>query len=218
MQHGDLMGQLMEGFYAEVETRATAWPAGRADLHWHILFAPEVIEEKLVAPYREILHQPGLAPVDARWVHTTVMHGGPMEEYKPGEIDTILERVRAECATIAPFDLVFDRPAIGRVAVECTARPGAPARRLWELTTRIDAEVTGSRFPTTPSGYYPHSSLAYGVAGPERANRQTMKRLMSDHPGEPVVVRAEKISLVAQSHDRRHITWQHIANASLGGA
>ncbi|MFH9426287.1 2'-5' RNA ligase family protein [Streptomyces sp. NPDC017529] len=195
LQHGDLMGQLVEDFYAEVETRANAWPAGRSDLH-----------------------QPGLAPVDARWVHTTVMHGGPVQEYKPGEIDTILERVRAECATLAPFDLVFDRPAIGRVAVECTARPGAPARRLWELTTRIDAEVTGGRFPTTPSGgYYPHSSLAYGVAGPERANRQAMKSLLSDHPGEPVVLRAEKISLVAQSHDRRHITWQHIADASLDG-
>ncbi|MFE2039183.1 2'-5' RNA ligase family protein [Streptomyces scopuliridis] len=130
-------------------------------------------------------------------MHTTVMHGGPVEKYEHGEIDAIAERVRQECADIEPFGLTFDRPAIGRVAVECAARPGAPARRLWELTTRIDAEVTGRRFPTIPSGYYPHQSLAYGMAGPERADRRAMKILLSDHLGGPVVLRAERLTLVA---------------------
>ncbi|MEU4507584.1 2'-5' RNA ligase family protein [Streptomyces sp. NPDC024089] len=208
---------MIEDFFAGVVHR---WPAGRADLHWHILFAPEVVEEQLVGPYREITHRPGLAPVEARWVHTTVMHGGPMDEYKPGEIDTIMDRVAAECAQIAPIDLTFDRPTPGRVAMECAARPGAPGRRLWELTTRIDQEVTGNRFPQIPARWYPHASLAYGVAGPdsERADRQAMKVLLSDHPGQPVVLRADRITLVAQSHDLQHITWEHLADVTLGGS
>ncbi|WP_329169394.1 2'-5' RNA ligase family protein (plasmid) [Streptomyces sp. NBC_01267] len=207
----------MEDFYAEVEARAHAWPANRPDLHWHILFDPAVVEEKLVGPYRELTHRPGLAPVEARWVHTTVMHGGPVADYKDEELDTIVELVRQECATIAPFDLTFDRPAIGRVAVECAARPGAPARRLWQLTTQIDVDVTGGRNPVMPAGYYPHQSLAYGMAGEVRADRRAMKVLMSDHPGEPVTLRADKLSLVAQAHDRQFITWEHIVDVPLLG-
>ncbi|MFD4764278.1 2'-5' RNA ligase family protein [Streptomyces sp. NPDC058439] len=205
---------MIEDFFSTVEGR---WPAGRADLHWHILGAPEVVEELLVAPYKEITHRPGLAPVEARWIHTTVMHGGPMEQYQPGEIDMIVDRVRQACEEIAPFDLNFDVPVPGRVSVGCAARPGAPGRRLWELTTRIDGEVTGGRFPVIPQSWHPHSSLAYGVAGPERADRQTMKVLLSDHQGGPVVLRADTISLVAQSHDRQHITWEHLADVRLGG-
>ncbi|WP_327233641.1 2'-5' RNA ligase family protein [Streptomyces sp. NBC_01317] len=203
----------------EAERRAYGWPAGRADLHWHVLFDPAVVQERLVVPYREITHRAGVAPVEARWVHATVMHGGPVERYEAGEIGAITERVRQEAADIEPFDLVLDRPTISRLGVECTARAGAPARRLWELTTRIDAEVTGARFPTIPSVYYPHLSLAYGVAGEERADRRAMKAAMPDldPPGEPVVLRAERMSLVAQSHDRQFITWNHLADVPLHG-
>ncbi|WP_157848477.1 hypothetical protein [Streptomyces scopuliridis] len=34
-----------------------------------------------------------------------------------------------------------------------------------------------------------------------------MKILLSDHTDEPVVLRAERLALVAQSHDRQFITW-----------
>ncbi|MFE7570676.1 2'-5' RNA ligase family protein [Streptomyces sp. NPDC057539] len=87
--------------------------------------APLTTEERDIpnGNLQEVTHRAGLAPVEARWVHTTVMHGGPVEKYKDGEIDAVTERVRQECASIEPFDLTFDRPAIGRVAVECAARP-----------------------------------------------------------------------------------------------
>ncbi|WP_382033480.1 2'-5' RNA ligase family protein [Streptomyces aurantiacus] len=198
-----------------MEQHEYPWPAGRADLHWHLLFDPQVLDEALVRPYRELTHRPGLAPVAARWMHTTVMHGGPVAAYTSTEIDTIVDRVRAACESIAPFDLVFDRPTIGTVGIEFPARPGAPARHLWELTTRVDAEVTAARFPLLPSAYYPHLTGAYGVAGPQRADRREMKVLLSDHPGEPVTLRAQKLSLVAQWHDRRHITWEHLADVPL---
>ncbi|MFD8822088.1 2'-5' RNA ligase family protein [Streptomyces sp. NPDC059605] len=204
---------MIDDFFVGVEHR---WPAGRDDLHWHLLLPPDEVEEQLVGPYREILDRPGLAPVEARWLHTTVMHGGPVAEYRAGEIDTIVDRVRQECAGLAPIDLTFDRPSPGRVGVECAARPGAPGRRLWELTTQIDAEVTGRRFPVLPESWYPHSSVAYGIAGPDRPDRQAIKVALSDHPGEPVTLRASTLVLVAQRHDRRHITWDRLADVRLG--
>jgi hypothetical protein len=220
VEEGEFVAASIDDFFAGVESRRPAWPAGREDLHWHLLFDEGLVQTQLVLPYRELTHRPGLEPVAAGWIHTTVMHGGPIDRYTDSEITTIVDQVGEACATIAPFDLVYDRPTVGTVAVECPARPGAPARRLWELTTRIDASVTGGRFARIPAGdYYPHASLAYGIDGPERADRHAMKAWLSDHPdhhGGPVVFRATHLSLVAQQHNRRHITWRPIAVVPLG--
>ncbi|SOD67088.1 2'-5' RNA ligase superfamily protein [Streptomyces zhaozhouensis] len=203
-------------FFGEIETRHHAWPAGRADLHWHLLFDPATTEQHLVEPYRAITHHPGLAPVPARWLHLTVLHAGPVANYQPDELAHVTKLVADECASLKPFDLLIDRPSVGRVAIECAARPGAPARRLWELTSNVDAAVTGGRNPLIPNTYYPHLSLAYGTAGPHRATRTTLKAILSDLPGGPVTLRATHLSLVAQSHDRHHITWTPITNIPLG--
>jgi hypothetical protein len=207
----------VDDFFNRVETRRHAWPAGRADLHWHLLFDLAVIEQHLVTPYTPITHQPGLQPVPSRWIHMTVLHGGPIADYRSGEIEAITELVTDRCATIDPPQLTIDRPMIGRVAIECAARPGAPVRQLWELTARVDAEVTGGRHPLLPATYYPHISIAYGIAGDHRPSRTSLKAMLSDIPGEPTMLRATSLALVAQAHDRRHITWTPIATALLGG-
>jgi len=80
------MAASVEDFFAQVESRRHAWPAGRDDLHRHLLYDDVLVEEQLVAPYRELTHRPGLAPVPARWVHTTVMHGGPVDQYTQAEL------------------------------------------------------------------------------------------------------------------------------------
>ncbi|TGB15509.1 2'-5' RNA ligase family protein [Streptomyces sp. MZ04] len=211
------MTTVVNNFFHTVESRRHAWPVRRADLHWHLLFDEQVVRDALVEPYRAITHRPGLAPVPARWAHCTVLHGGPVDQYRDGEITEITERVAKECQNqmILSFDLAFDRPSVGTVALECSARPGEPARRLWELTARVDAEVTGGRFPLTPAVYAPHVSIAYGTAGPIRADRRELKAALSDQPGEPVVLRATRLCLVAQSHNRRHITWDSLAEIAL---
>ncbi|MBW1597255.1 2'-5' RNA ligase family protein [Streptomyces sp. JJ38] len=206
----------MDDFFARVRTRNASWPAGRADLHWHILFPADVVEDRLVGPYRKLTSGPGLARVEARWLHTTLMHGGPITEYRPGEIDEITARVAKECVSITPFELTYGRPSVGNVAIELTAWPGERSRRLWELTTRIDAEVTGGRFPVIPAAHYPHASLAYADAEAAKADRTALKVALSDLPGEPVTLPVTSISLVAQSHDNRHITWEHLATVPLG--
>uniref|UniRef100_UPI002F907B07 hypothetical protein n=1 Tax=Streptomyces sp. NBC_01553 TaxID=2975877 RepID=UPI002F907B07 len=50
----------------------------------------------------------------------------------------------------------------------------------------------------------PHASIAYGVAGPARANRQSMKALLSDHPGQPVVLWADTLRLATVLLDLGH--------------
>lgn len=73
-----------------------------------------------------------------------------------------------------------------------------------------------------PAVYYPHVSLAYGshrelhqTGARVHADRRALKVALSDHPGEPVVLRASRLCLVAQSHDRRHITWTPLAEVTL---
>ncbi|MEU3602255.1 DUF4097 family beta strand repeat-containing protein [Streptomyces sp. NPDC006798] len=205
----------MGDFFAAVESRQHAWPAGQKDLHWHLLFDQRLVHEALFAPYRTLTGQPGLEPVPARWAHCTILHGGPVDQYRDGEIDAITERVAKEVRDSPAFDLVFDRPTIGTVAVECAARPGAPARHLWEIAAQADAEITGFRFPRIPFVYYPHLSLAYGTAHPVRPDRRELKAMLADLPGGPVTLRATRLALVAQSHDRRHITWTPLAEIPL---
>lgn len=72
-----MSGSFVEDFFAGVESRRNAWPAGRADLHWHLLFDEETVHRTLVDPYRDITAHSGLAAVAARWLHCTVLHAGP---------------------------------------------------------------------------------------------------------------------------------------------
>lgn len=201
-------------FFDQIERRAHPWPAGRADLHWHLL-PPVDVAEQLAAVYRAAVDRPGMARVDPEWMHITVQHGGPMDDYRDGEIDAVVHEVAARAADMAPVEIVLDRPALGAVALECAGRPGAVTRPVWEMVTAAHAAVTGGRFPVMPAVHYPHATIAY-VAGPQVLDRAAVKAIVSDVPGEPVTVRLDRLTAVAQWHDRRHITWRPVAEVPLG--
>ncbi|WP_048581545.1 2'-5' RNA ligase family protein [Streptomyces viridochromogenes] len=201
----------MKDFFAAVEHR---WPAGRKDYHWHILPDPDLVQRELFEPYRELTHQPNLAPVRSKNFHITLLHGPPVEEVTEDEIDEAVTLVREGCATVAPFDLILERPALGTVAIECIGRPGAVSRPLWQLTADATAKATKRRFPTIPAAHYPHGSIAYAVGD---VKRLPLKVWLSDNGPGPVTVPVSKISLVAQWHDHREIVWDHILDVPLLG-
>lgn len=207
----------MQNFFRQVETRAHAWPAGRRDLHWHVLFEPEDVQKKLTGPYRGLTHRPGIEPVAPEWLHMTVLHSGPAEESSDQELADITARVRQACGEIAPFDVTFSPPSVGNVAIECLGRPGPPARRLWQLTHQATVDVVGDRWPLIPASYYPHTSLGYGTQEAEQADRTEMKIWLSDHGHGEVTLRATQLSLVSQWHDRRRIMWDHLNDIPFGG-
>lgn len=204
----------MEDFFAAV-VESAGWPVGRADLHWLVLPDAETAGS-LADPYRELTHRRGVAPIPPEWLHLTLFHGGPIEEYDAAELDATVERVREECMFLEPFELLFDRPAINNLTVERSGRPGAASRPLWELCARVDAEVTGGRFALQPPAHYPHISLAYGTGGPQRADHLSMSVTLSDLPGDAVPLRVERLVLAAESHNRQHFTWKEIAAVPLG--
>ncbi|MDX3024985.1 2'-5' RNA ligase family protein [Streptomyces acidiscabies] len=209
----------MDNFFARVTSREHAWPAGRRDLHWHLLPSPDEAAA-LTEPYREVTRTPGLNPVAAEWLHVTVLHAGPQSDSSDAEVAAMVDQVSAAAAEVDPFALTLYPPAVGTVALECAGRPGAPARRLWELTAAATREVMGEeRFALIPAVYYPHASVAY--AGPEAhlADRTALKVALSDVEAGPVTVQAHTLSLVAQWHDgRSQIVWEHLASVPLGGA
>ncbi|MGW0682910.1 2'-5' RNA ligase family protein [Streptomyces sp. NPDC002754] len=206
----------MDNFFERVETRKSPWLRGERHIHWHVLFDPEEVRAKLTDPYRGVTHQPGLEPVAPEWVHMTVLHSGAEEQFTKQELDAFTEGVRERAASIEPFWLTVDRPAVGTVALECVMRPGEPARELWRMTKEVEAQVKGG-IPAILNSYYPHTSLAYAGARADEVDRPALKAWMSDNgPEEPVRLRAEALSLVAQWHDGREIKWELITEVPLG--
>lgn len=207
----------MDDFFARVENREHAWPAGRADLHWHVLFDTEQVREMLTDPYRELTHRPGIAPVAPEWLHMTVLHSGPRADATDEEITQIVDRVRARAADVEPFEVTFAQPSPGNVAIECLGRPGAPARALWEMTWQQTRAVVGDRWPLVPGPYWPHVSLGY-AAGPDAAgvDRTLLKVWLSDHGRGEVTLRADRLAVVAQYHTRREILWTVLEEIPLG--
>jgi 2'-5' RNA ligase len=201
----------MENFFDTIVHR---WPAGQADYHWHVLFPPGITRERLFEPYRDLTHRGGIEPVQPDWYHLTLLHSGPTGKISDSELSDIVELVRRGCAGIDPFEVTLDRPHIGGVAVECMARQGKRLRELWKVTVEATQQVTGDRFPVIPAQYYPHMSLGYGAG---RAEDRPMKMWLSDQDDiEAVTLPVGHISLVAQSHDLRAITWKHILDVPLG--
>ncbi|MDO0936554.1 hypothetical protein QQY66_34405 [Streptomyces sp. DG2A-72] len=201
----------MQDFFERVIDR---WPAGRKDYHWHALASVEWVRNELYEPYEELIHRPNLVPVQPENFHVTLLHGPPVEEVSEREVESMVAEVRAGCAGRTPFDLVLDRPALGSVAIECAGRPGAASRPLWQLTADATAKATGGRFPTIPAAHYPHASLAYAVG---EVDRLPLKVWLSDHGRDPVTMRVDTISLVAQWHDRREIIFDRILDVPLYG-
>ncbi|MFB7906637.1 2'-5' RNA ligase family protein [Kitasatospora sp. NPDC056076] len=206
----------MDDFFSRVQQREHAWPTGRRDLHWHILPQPQAAEQ-LVGPYRDIAATPGLHPVPPQWLHITVLHAGVVDDVTDNELTAIVGRVRDLAADIEPFDLILGRVSVGNVALESAGYPGAPARRLWEMTARANREVVGDRWPLIPTQWYPHSSIAYAGPDGHLADRTTLKARLSDVEAAPVTVPVTSISLVSQWHDgHSSIRWSHLLDVPLG--
>ena len=200
-----------------MENRAIApWPAGRRDLHWHLLPKTVADREALAGPYRELARQPGLEPVDDEWLHVTVLHCGPHQDATAGEIQEIATRVREAVAGGGPVELTFARPQVGSVALERAARPGVATRRLWDVTRTATTEVVGERWPLQPAAaYYPHVSLAYAGSQASLADRGVLKQLLSDIDAGEVTLVFSSLSLVSQWHDGRRIVWDSLVTVPL---
>ncbi|AXK36575.1 hypothetical protein DVA86_32370 [Streptomyces armeniacus] len=204
----------MENFFERVTTRRHPWPPGRRDLHWHLLPPPDA-RDQLGEPYQALTHQPGLEPVPPEWLHVTVLHAGPQRDASQQEITEMTARVREAVARTGPVTLTFARPAIGTVAIERAARPGTPARRLWDVTWTATTDVVGQRWPLQPTTYYPHVSLAYAGERAQHADRGTLKQRLADIDGGEVTLTFDTLALVSQWHDGRHIVWEHLADVPL---
>jgi 2'-5' RNA ligase len=199
----------MESFFARV---GRVWPAGRRDLHWHIL--PTLAEAgAIAAPYKGLAPQ-GLASVPVEWMHCTLMHavGLGIDDV---DTDALLEEVGSYARSVEPFLLTFDRPAVGAVAVEISGWPGRPFTEIVDTVTQATARSTEAAFKPAPSRY-PHMSLAYTSHGAEDVNAVTLRAALADID-QPLsgTLAVDRLHLVEQWHDGTHITWRPIAEVPL---
>ncbi|MEU6406201.1 2'-5' RNA ligase family protein [Streptomyces sp. NPDC046985] len=201
----------MENFFERV---TPFWPAGRRDLHWHILPTPAEAEA-LAAPYQEIT-APGLRRVPVEWMHCTLLHAIGLSR-STVDIAALLDDVRSAAQHVEPVVLTFDRPAVSAVGVEISGWPGAPFTTLVDIVTAA-MDRTGAVYKPGPSRY-PHISLGYTSTGAEALNAVTLKTALAsiDQPLSGNVL-ANRLHLVEQWHDGGRIVWTPIAEVPLGGA
>ncbi|MFD5319403.1 2'-5' RNA ligase family protein [Streptomyces sp. NPDC127098] len=151
------------------------------------------------------------------WTHVTVLHSAPLGEVTADQVEEVTTRVRKACATVAPFELTVGRPSVGTVAIECPAWPGPLARPLWQITAQASRDVWQDAYPTLPAKYYPHLSVAYAGENASEADRTDLKVALSDCGDVGTVTfTVDKLWLVAQRHDGRHITWRVLDQVLLG--
>ncbi|MFD4342682.1 2'-5' RNA ligase family protein [Streptomyces anulatus] len=192
---------------------STVWPAGRRDLHWHIL--PTYAESSaLVAPYAGF-PRPGLPGVPVEGMHCTLLHAVALARTGV-DLEGLLKDVGAFARTVEPFILTFDRPAIGNVAVELSGWPQDPFASIADFLTGAMTRA-GGVFKAAPSRY-PHMSVAYTSNGAELLETTGLKAELAAIDG-PLsgTVFADRLHLVEQWHDGRHITWEPVAVVPLGG-
>jgi len=199
----------VDSFFEKIAGR---WPAGRQDYHWHVLPPAGLVREHLADPYLGITTRPGLARVDPEWAHITVWHDAPVSDVSQQAMDPVLARVRDRCRQVSPFTARVRRPEVWATAVVCPVYPGPALRQLWAIVREAAA---GTGQPGQESlNYFPHLTLAYATGrsddGPLR------EQLTSTDHAEPVIS-VDALTLVAQQHDGRTITWSVAEVIPLGG-
>lgn len=201
----------MENFFDRV---SGFWPAGRRDLHWHILPTPDEAVA-LIAPYKG-LTAPGLRSVPVSGLHCTLLHAVGLSATDVNT-DALVEDVTGYARGLSPFTLTFDRPAVGNAGMEIGGWPGRhPFTEIVDAVIQATAR-SGADFRAAPSRY-PHLSLAYASEGAENIDAVAIRTALSAI-AQPLsgTVFVDRLHLVEQSHDRAHITWNPIAHVPLAG-
>lgn len=201
----------MEDFFATIADR---WPAGREDYHWHVLPGSELLRDRISRPYSEIIHQAGLVPVRSVSLHITIQHIVPVGEVTNPELDQIVGLVRDRCTQVAAFAVTAGRAEAWENGIVCPVRPGYLLASLWQLTTSAATEVTGGRFGVSPAVFHPHLSLAYAIAHVDQA---AVRAQLADCDAPEMALPVTKLTLVAQRHDGREITFRVLEEIPLAG-
>jgi 2'-5' RNA ligase len=201
----------MENFFATIEH---LWPAGQEDYHWHLLPGSELGRDRIAHSYLQITTQPGLAPVPAPFLHITVQHLAPVSQITASQLDHITGLVRERCTAIAPFAVTIGRAEAWEHGIVCPVRPGYLPATLWHVTTSAFKEATGNQLPVRPAVFHPHLALAYATSHVDPGQARAW---LADSSAPEVAVPVTRLTLVAQQHDRRHITFRILDQIPLAG-
>ncbi|MFJ5850436.1 2'-5' RNA ligase family protein [Streptomyces sp. NPDC092903] len=203
----------MENFFERV---AKTWPAGRRDLHWHILPAGSEADELLSLYPANVFARPGLVRVQSEWLHCTLLHAVGLSAADV-DVDALVRDVRARALKVEPFTLTFDRPAIAPVAIEISGWPGTPFTRLVDSITQLMQKQHTAFRPA--ASHYPHMSIAYTGPGSNAIDPVGLRAALASLEA-PLshTVRADRIHLVEQWHDGATIKWEPIASIPLKGS
>lgn len=200
------------------------WHPGRRAYTFHITFEDEGLVagvadlRRLAAEYqRRLAALSGLDLVPLRWLHLTMQNVGFTDDVSNTDCDAVVDRARAACSELAPFDLTFDAVEVRQEAIAFRPWPAEPVNRLREALRAAVSAVLGE-VPEAPEhvhGFEPHVSLAYsnasGPAEPLIAAAQSVDVA-------PAKVQVRAASLIVLDRDERVYRWTTRAIIPLGSA
>ena len=199
-------------------------PAGRRAYTFHITFEDEDLVagvadlRRLAAEYqRRLAALPGLDLVALRWLHLTMQNVGFTDDVSNTDCEAVVDRARAACSELAPFDLTFDAVEVRQEAIAFRPSPPEPVNRIREALRGVISSVLGEvpEAPEHAHGFQPHVSLAYsnasGPAEPLIAAVQSVDTA-------PATVRVRAASLIVLDRDERMYRWTTRAPIPLGSS
>jgi 2'-5' RNA ligase len=179
-----------------------------------VLPGSELLRDRIAWPYAGLPDRLALVPVTPADLHVTIQHLAPVGELTGAELAGIVSRVRQSCAGTAPFAVTAGRAQAWEHGIVCPVRPGYLLASLRQVTTSASRQVTADRFPVRPAAYHPHLSLAYATG---HADQAPVQALLAGSNAPEVTFPVTRLVLVAQSHDRRRITFRILDEITLSG-
>jgi 2'-5' RNA ligase len=139
---------------------------------------------------------------------------GFVDEVDQAAVEDIVERARARCGDLEPFDLSIGAPHVDPESVQIAVSPAEPVRQVRAAVRAAIADVWGSAsVPEAEGPFNPHLSLAYT----NRDADGTDVRLALEQVTAPsATAHITSCQLIVLHRDNRMYEWEPFATVRLG--
>lgn len=186
----------------------------RTDWNLNILFDDQPQVAAYAEQYRPLLDHKGLyEPVPGKWLHSTVLRVGFLENFTDAEMLDVVKRVEPKLADMRLPEFLLGQWWIwgGNPCIHLT--PERPLVEVFKVLVGELNSVLGEGRLTEPLKFTPHITLAYSKTYSDEVG--LFKQLESKQV-KAVAVRAKSVSLIKQRVTNNHYTWEKVRDIPLG--
>lgn len=188
----------------------------RVDWNFNLTFEDQPDVAKMVQKYAQILNHPGLyAPVPIRWLHSTILRVGLVEDFKESEMLEVAGLLQKSLAVLDLPQFTFDHGVLWDGSVVLHISPDDEFIKLYNQVIKALGSVVGSDRIIYPAygSYIPHTTLAYSKA---HNSEHEIQQLLIDNPIKTASFEARHMPLIKQWPTAGHYEWEVIQDITVG--